>query len=77
MIGQIQLGLQRQAKDVIQIRFGNGNIIVCRHGCRLGIGQGYVGGQDINFGLGAHIVLGRYIIQVTLQVIDGFMVYVP
>ena len=74
MVGQVQLRFQRQAEDIVQVRFSNGNVVVCRNSRRLGVGQGDVRRENVDFRLGADIVLSLDVIQMTLEVVDGFMV---
>ena len=74
MVGQVELRFQGQAEDIVQVRFGNGHVVICRNGRRLGIGQGDVRRKDVDFGLGADVVLGLDVIQVSLEVVDGFVV---
>ena len=54
--------------------FGNGDVVICRNGRRLGVGQGDIGREDVDSGLGADVVLSLDVIQVALEVVDGFMV---
>ena len=74
MVGQVELRFQRQAEDVVQVRFGDGDVIICRNGRRLGVGQGDIRREDVDLGLGADVVLSLDVIQVALEVVDGFMV---
>ena len=74
MVGQVELRFQGQAEDVVQVRFGHSDVVICRNSRRLGVGQGDIGREDVDFGLGADVVLGLDVVQVALEIVDGFMV---
>ena len=62
MVGQVELRFQRQAEDVVQVPFGNGDVVICRNGRRLGVGQGDIGREDVDSCLRADIVLSLDVI---------------
>jgi hypothetical protein len=57
MVGQVEFRFQGQAEDVVQVRFGNGDVVIRCNSRRLGVGQGDIGREDVDFSLGADVVL--------------------
>ena len=76
VVYELQLRLQRQAEDVVQIRFGNGDVVVRRDGVRLGVSQRNIRCEDVELGDGADIILSRDVVDVALHIRYRFMVYV-